>query len=133
MKQQAADTARDWMFLTFTGLGITFQPHLYFGGLFLALAAASVARRQRPERDRLELWQILGMAALVSTVAAIGVHALWPDIGPPLVPQMLMAACGWVSRPVVGVLRSLNDRIEERSTALADRIIDRVVPEDKDS
>lgn len=124
MNDQAAHMAKDWLTLLFAGLGITFLPHDWIGGMFLALAGASLARAWEPEQDRRELWAVMVAAFLTSHIAGILAHRYIPDF--PV--QIVMAATGFLSRRVVRFLMRLVGLIEARSDTIADRLIDRVLP-----
>lgn len=124
MKDLADNVARDWLTLLFAGLGVTFLPHQWIGGMFLALAAASLARAWEPEQDRRELWAVMVAAFLAAHVAGILAHRWVPDF--PV--QIVMAAAGFLSRRLVRFVMRLAGLIEARSDTIADRIVDRVLP-----
>ncbi|MDE4059781.1 hypothetical protein [Phaeobacter gallaeciensis] len=118
--------AQDWVSLLLAGLGISFAPHEFLGGMFLALAVASLLARHR--KDPRKIWAALGTAALAAILAAV----CWDMGGWDFVPvQLVMAAAGVLGRPAATVLVALQDRLEQRSTELADRAIDRVLPDDE--
>lgn len=129
MKDAAADISRDWLTLLFAGLGITFAPHEWLGGLFLALAGASFARHMDPEQDRRELWAVMLGAFLASHLAAL-VWSRWPDgwftLTPPV--QVVMMATGFFSRRLTRFVMRLAGLIEKRTDTIADRLIDRILP-----
>lgn len=126
MRDMVADHMRDWLTLGLTGLGISFAPHEYLGGLFLALAGAAFAMRTDPERDERELWLVLLGAFFASHVAAICAHIWVPEIPP----QLVMATAGFFSRRATRFALNLGGAFERRSDKLADRLIGRVLPDD---
>lgn len=125
MRAAAEYVMKDWLGLLFAGLGITFAPHQWLGGMFLALAGASVARHFDPERDRRELWVVFLTAFVVSHLAAIIAHLWLP--GWPV--QLVMAASGFGSRRLARFASRFLDRIEARAADVADRGLDRILPE----
>jgi hypothetical protein len=122
------DAVTDPMVLTLTGLGISFAPHQYYGGLFLALAAAVVAAKINPGKDRREWWVTLLTAAVFATFTAELISAYRPD----LAPQFPMLMAGFLSRIFASGLLAAAQRIERRASDVADRMIDRVLPPEKD-
>jgi hypothetical protein len=81
VKDAAAAATKDWLTLLFGGLGISFSPHEWIGGMFLALAGASLARHMEPEADRRELWAVMVAAFLVSHLAALAWLNWSPGLG----------------------------------------------------
>lgn len=128
VKEGATEVARDWIALALFGLGVNFATHLYIGGLFFALAFASLARRFWPEDEPVELWWTLVLAAALSTLAAALAHWYWPDIGPPVIPQAVMAATGYFSRHLARASLRIAGRIEGSSNTITDRLLDRWLP-----
>lgn len=126
MKDQIADHARDWLTLALAGLGITFAPHEWIGGLFLALAGASYARHIEPEQDRRELWAVMVAAFIASHAAAIAVQRWAPEL--PL--QLVMLGAGFFSRRATRWALRFAGLIEERGDRIADRVVDRILPPD---
>lgn len=131
MRDQIADHLKDPLTLALAGLGITFAPYEWIGGLFLALAGAAFAMRSDPEQDRRELWLVMLGAFLASHIAAM-VWQRWPaqwwSMAPPV--QMVMCGAGFLSRRLTRMALRLAGLIEARSEAIADRVIDRVLPPD---
>lgn len=124
MKSALTDTAQDWGSLALTGLGISFAPHEFLGGLFLALAVASLLARHR--KDPRKIWAGLTTAGLFAVLAA----TTWEWGGWDFLPvQLVMAGAGILGRPGATVLVAIQDRLEQRSAELADRAIDRVFPD----
>lgn len=123
MKDQIADHAKDWLTLALAGLGISFAPYEWIGGLFLALAAAAFAMRSDPEQDQRELWLVLLGAFLASHIT--GMMADWwvPDF--PV--QIAMMAAGFFSRRVTRFALRLAGMVEARSDRIADHLIDRAL------
>lgn len=128
MKDQIADHAKDWLTLLLAGLGISFAPHEWIGGMFLALAAAAFAMRSDPEQDRRELWLVLLGAFLASHLAAMAVHWWWP----PFPVQVAMAAAGFFSRGLTRMALRMAGLVEQRSEEIVDRAVDHFLPEKKD-
>ena len=126
MRDAIADHAKDWLTLAFAGLGISFAPHEYLGGLLLALAGAAFAMRTDPERDERELWLVMLGAFLASHLAAICAHIWLPDIPK----QIVMAAAGFFSRRITRLALNLGGSVERRSDRIADRLIGKVLPGD---
>ena len=123
-----ADHMKDWLTLALAGLGISFAPHEWLGGLFLALAGAAFAMRTDPERDERELWLVLLGAFLASHVAAICAHIWTPEIPK----QLVMALAGFFSRRMTRFALNLGSAFERRTDKIADRLIGRVLPDDND-
>lgn len=128
MRDLAAEHAKDWLTLLLAGLGISFAPHEWIGGMFLALAGAAFAMRTDPEQDQRELWLVLLGAFLASHIAAIAANAYIPEF--PI--QIVMAATGFFSRRLTRFALRLAGMVEDRSDKIADRVIDRVFPKDDD-
>ena len=110
------------------GLGISFAPHEYLGGLLLALAGASIASSMNRDQDRSGFWLVMLMAIFVSHLAAMGAEAIWPSL--PF--QLVMAVAGFGSRYIVKVALRAFGLIEERSDKIADRLVDKILPDDED-
>lgn len=128
MKDVAASAAKDWAFLALTGLGVTFHPHEWIGGLFLALAGAAFAMKIDPEQDRRELWVVMLGAFLASHFAAMVSYHWWPSLSV----QLVMAAAGFMSRPITRIALRTAGLVESRSDRIADKIVDRILPDEKD-
>ncbi|WP_126975563.1 hypothetical protein [Frigidibacter oleivorans] len=124
MRDQAADFAKDWLTLALAGLGITFAPHQWIGGMFLALAGAAFAMRSDPEQDQRELWLVMLGAFLASHLAAIAIPIWLPNA--PV--QAIMAITGFFSRRITRMALRVAGLVEARSDRVADRVIDRVLP-----
>lgn len=130
---------RDAFSLILLGLGISFAPHMYIGGLFLALAGAAIARAWEkdtavraglpvPREGNLKLTLVILTAFFVSTLTATGVHAFWPDWSV----QLVMAASGFASRWIVGLAIHTLIVLSGKGGTLADRLVNRYFPEEKD-
>lgn len=122
--QGAEAVARDWLSLALIGLGVTFSPDLYIGGLFLALAGASLATTLDSESRRLGIFGTLVAAFFISHLAVLGVHYFYPTF----TPQAVMSVSGFASRYIARFALRLLQRVDTRSDSLADRVIDRVLP-----
>lgn len=119
---QTEALARDWLTLLLTGLGISFLAHEYIGGLFLALAGASIASHF--EKDRRAFWLVMLVAFFVSHVAAIAAHSWRPEWSP----QLVMALTGFGSRFAVRLALRVMGLLEKKGDRIADGIVDRVFP-----
>lgn len=128
MKDLAADHAKDYLTWALAGLGISFAPHEWIGGMFLALAGAAFAMRSNPEQDRRELWLVLLGAFLASHLAALLAH-IWIPTFPK---QIVMMGAGFASRHLTRIAMRVLGMVEERSDKIADRIIERVIPEERE-
>lgn len=124
MKDTLAHHSKDWLSLALAGLGISFAPHVWIGGMLLALAGAAVAMRSDPEKDNRELWLILLTAFLVAHVAAIIVHWMWESFPP----QLVMFGAGFLSRWIIRLVMRMAKLVEARGDRIADRLVDRVLP-----
>lgn len=120
--------ASDWLALLLAGLGISLWPHVYLGGMFLALSAAAVARMLEPEANRGELWVVLGTAALLAHLTAMVFPAIIELAQLSVAVQAKMAVVGFLSRSIARMAMRLTGLIEARSDTIADRILDRVLP-----
>ena len=131
MIDQAANHLKDPLTLALAGLGITFAPHEWIGGMFLAMAAAALAMRADPEQDVRELWLVMLGAFLASHLAAL-VWQAWPSgwvsMQPPV--QVAMICAGFLSRRVTRFALRMAGMVEARSDKIADRVIDRVLGSD---
>jgi hypothetical protein len=134
VKNGLENAAQDWAVLLLAALGISLAPHVFWGGLFLALCLSMVARHFLPERDRQEIWLVLLAAAIMAILTAEGITWLQATdrLSPQFPAQMAMAAAGFASRWVIHLgLRILN-RVEDRGDEVADRIFDHVLPDKRD-
>lgn len=120
----AEPIARDWWTLLFTGLGISFLPHEYIGGLFLALAGASIASHFDKETDRRAFWLVMLVAFFVSHLAALAAQSYAPSWSP----QVVMGVAGFASRYATRTALRVLGLVEKRSDRIADRIVDKVLP-----
>lgn len=135
MSDAVGSILRDWVSLVLLGLGITFSPHAYFGGLFLAFAGAAISRaweedaakragREPVPETRSQFFLVLVTAFFVSTLMSITVHAYFESWSV----QVVMAASGFASRKVVTLGLGIMNNIAKRSDTISERIIDRVLP-----
>lgn len=115
---------RDWLLLITTGLGISFAPHVWIGGLFLAMAGASVAFQYDPERDGRERWSVFGTALVVAHVVGIVVFWWFPEFPP----QLAMFGAGFLSRRLVRAAFRISSGIERRTDTIAGRIVGTLLP-----
>ena len=124
--ENAESIVRDPLTLILTGLGISFAPHEYLGGLFLALAGASIASAMNRDQDRRRFWLVMLTAVFISHLAAMGAESIWPEL--PF--QLVMALSGFGSRYLVKMMLRVFGLLEERADRVADRIVDRILPGD---
>lgn len=120
--------SRDWLSLALLGLGISFLPYAYIGGLFLALAGASIASHWGDQKDRTSLFMTMTTAFFVSHLTAIAVNAFFPAF--PV--QLAMAAAGLTSKYIVRTAFRFAGRVESKSETFADRAVNRVLPPDEE-
>ena len=127
---------RDATSLVLLGLGITFAPHIYLGGLFLALAGAAVARAWEkdqaaraghplPREPNMKLTLVIITAFFISTLSAITVHYFWPKWSI----QVVMAASGFASRWLVVLMINTLFSLSKKGDSLASRILNKILPE----
>lgn len=121
------DHAKDFLTWLMLGLGVTFAAQAWVGGMFLAMAGATFAMKAQPERDKIELWAVLGGAFMVAHVSAMLVFHFWPSW--PV--QIVMASAGFFSRYIIRFLLRVAGLIEGKADKIVDRAIDRVLPDDK--
>jgi hypothetical protein len=127
LKDVLADHVKDWTTLTLAGLGISFAPYEWIGGMFLAVAGATFAMRSDPEQDRRELWLVILGAFLASHLAAMASHKFFPDF--PV--QVSMFLAGFFSRRITRFALRMAGLIESRGDKIADRVIDRFMDDQK--
>lgn len=128
MKDKIIMSLGDFLTLTLAGIGISVAPNQFFGGLFLALAAAAYARRVSPEQDEREFWVVILGACLAAIIVAELHAAYWPAI--PL--QIAMATAGFLSRYVAQFVLRVAGLIEKKADRITDRVIDTVLPGRRD-
>jgi hypothetical protein len=128
VKETFIDHLKDFLTMALIGLGISLPAHDYIGGMFLALAGATFALRADPERDERELWVTILGAFLVSHLAAIVATRYAPGV--PV--QLVMASAGFASRRIVRWTYRALGVVEKRADRITDRLIDSVLPDDRD-
>ena len=129
LKDVLADHAKDWTTLALAGLGISFAPYEWVGGMLLAIAGATFAMRSEPEQDQRELWLVILGAFLASHLAGIVSNRTFP--GFPV--QVAMFAAGFFSRRLTRFALKFAGMLEKKSDKIADRVIDTIMPgDDKD-
>lgn len=128
MKEHTVEMAKDWLMLLLAGLGISFQPHEFFGGLFLALFAASLARRLSPDQDDRGFLVMMGTAALAAIVTAEIMSYAYPEI----MPQLVMAGAGFVSSFLARTILQAAGAVEKKAPQITEHVIDRVMPDEED-
>lgn len=115
---------RDWFLTLMTGLGVTFAWNEWVGGLFLAVAGATIAFHSDPERDNRERVMVYVTALFVAHIAGIISHRLfdeWP-------PQFAMCAAGFFSRKIIRLALRVAGLVEARGDRIADGLLDRYLP-----
>lgn len=123
MVDQAESISRDWLTLALAGLGISFFPYAYVGGLFLALAGASLAVHFDKQTPRSHLFFTMLTAFFVAHIAVLMTQA-W---APQWQPQLVMAGAGFASRYVARMAFRVIGRVEARGEEIADKITDRLI------
>jgi hypothetical protein len=113
-----------WVWLL-AGLGISAAPHQFLGGIILAVAAGILARHWTPIEKRRELVLIIGTSVFCGVAAALAVQWFRPDW--PLQPCMALA--GLFSTYAMKFTLGVAGKVETKTETVADRIIDRVLPE----
>ena len=123
-----AEHVKDWLTLFLAGLGVTFAPHEWIGGVLLALAGAAFAMRADPEQDARELWLVLLGAFLAAHIAAMFSTRYFPDF--PV--QAVMAGTGFFSRRITRFGLRLAGMVESRGDVIAGRVVDKYLPDPKE-
>lgn len=126
MKDAAVDAAGNWIGMLFAGLGVSFAAHEWVGGMFLALAAAAFAMRRTDET--VTLVKVLVGAFIASHVGGVVFHYYFPDV--PV--QIVMAVIGLFSQHIMRVAFGVGERVERKTDAITDKLIDKVLPDGKD-
>lgn len=126
-----ADHAKDWLTLLLAGLGITFLPHEFFAGMFLAFAGAAFAMKIDPEQDKRELWLVMLGAFLAAYLAAEALqYAIAQAWIQPFPPQPVMLFAGFFSRMIMRRILQIGGLVDQRLPTLTDKLLDRVLPGD---
>jgi len=107
-------------------LGIQANVNVIFGGFSLAIACAAIVAKTT--RDPREVWLIFLSAVVLSLMAVIAIE-YW--VLPFPIP-LGMGLAGFSSKWVVQIVVNMLDRAEDRSPEAADRMINKILPEDKD-
>lgn len=115
---------RDWFSVMLAGIGVSFAPNIWFGGLILAVAGASIAFHHDPERDMRERWVVYTTALVTAHMVAMFFFWWKPD----LPPQFVMFFAGFLSRKVIRSALRIASLIEAQGNTIAARIVDRVLP-----
>lgn len=128
MTDQFANHVKDWLTWSLAGLGVTLAPHEWVGGIFMAMAGATLAMKTNPEKDRRELWAVIGGAFFVAHMAAmVSMYA-----APAIPVQFVMAVAGFFSRFIISFALRFGGAVEARSDDITDRALDAVLPHAKD-
>lgn len=126
LRDVIADHAKDWITLALAGLGISFAPYEWIGGVFLAIAGATFAMRSDPEQDQRELWLVILGAFLASHLAGMASHKYLPDF--PV--QATMFFAGFFSRRITRFALKFAGLLEQRGDKIADKVIDKFIDSD---
>lgn len=110
--------------LFFAGLGVSFAPHVWLGGLVLAAAGASLAFYHDPERDTRERWVVYMTALFTAHFVAMAAFWMWPSFPP----QFVMGGAGFLSRKIVRTALRVASLIEAQGNGIAAGIVNRVLP-----
>lgn len=123
LQDQVADHVKDWLTLILAGLGITFAPYEWLGGMFLALGAAAFAMKRFPEKDKQELWVVMLGAFFASHIVGIASTHWFHEI--PV--QLPMTLAGFGSRYLARTTMRVFGIVDAKSPAVISNAIDRVV------
>jgi hypothetical protein len=127
MRHFTVDLARDYVTLALAGLGISLAPHVFFGGMFLALAAGSLVARHRKSTKKLTGIMLTAGIAAILMLLSTERFSYW---GMP--PQLLMAVAGGASSWMLNIFIRVMDGIQSRSDTISGKIIDRIFPANDD-
>ena len=116
MKDAALISFKDWVGFALLGIGVSFPMHQYFGGLFLALAGASFARKFSPEANERELW-----------VMALGAALMWPDEANLPIP-LIMGVAGFFSRYLARMTLRAAGLLESKTDEITTAAVEKVLP-----
>lgn len=136
MVEALGSILKDWVSLILLGLGITFSPHMYIGGLFMAFAGAAISRawekeyaikqgKPLPKESPYRFWLVIGTAFFISTLIAILVNAHYANWSI----QVVMAASGFASRKLVILALSVIDNLSRKGDTVASRFLNKILPE----
>lgn len=127
MKDAALMTFKDWVGYALLGIGVAFPMHQFFGGLFLALAGASFARKFKPEADDRELWVMILGAAFAGIIAAEVAKWMWPDATDLPIP-IIMGVAGFFSRYLARITLRAAGLVESKTDEITTAAIEKVLP-----
>lgn len=127
MKDAALISFKDWVGFALLGIGVSFPMHQYFGGLFLALAGASFARKFSPEANERELWVMALGAALSATIAAEIAKWMWPDEANLPIP-LIMGVAGFFSRYLARMTLRAAGLLESKTDEITTAAVEKVLP-----
>jgi len=132
LNTSATNVFYDILILLMASLGLShFAPELFLGGLSMALAGAFAASRvldagMVANAKPLGLLGTFSTGFFVSVMAAVGADAWVPES--PVV--LIMGLTGTVSSFVLPLILKVASRFSSRADAIADRGLDRILPED---
>jgi hypothetical protein len=133
---QTSNPVLEVVALTLAGLGISYAPHVFLGGMFLALAGAFAAARilsaeMIKNAKPLSFWGTVSTGFFVSMIVALATDHWFHDF--PV--QFMMGVAGFVSSFVGPAILKIVARLSQRTDVIADRALDKVLPDtsrDKD-
>lgn len=105
----------DGVVIALAGLGITFAPNVFLGGLFWAIGGAMILREYSPSLRKTRRKLTIITASFLAVLAAICVHQYYPDF--PV--SLAMAIAGILSVPLV-------KRFAARETEIVDAVLDKI-------
>jgi len=122
LAETAADLGHNWLLWFMAGLGIsTMDVHEFIGGLFLAVAGASIIGRAR--RDPRKLWFLIAIALFAAVVTA----SVWPSLGWQIPIQVGMAAAGAASSYLVNLFVKVGGAVEGEAGEITQGLIARLL------
>lgn len=108
--------------------GFALEPLVFAVALAVSLGMAVAVSRNRPSRKRKPFWTVLLGALVCSLVFGMASAQFWPHISP----VFAMVIGGLTSTTVLNVYVGVMTRFEDRAEDIADRVINRVLPDASD-
>lgn len=121
----ANEAALNWPSMILVGLGVSFPLNQVLGGLFFALAAASIMAGTRKEPRK--LWVMFVSAVVFAMVVAVTWSYYQFEFPLQLAMGLVGLTSGWVSKFIIKFM----DRIYERTDDIADKTINKVFDDKK--
>jgi hypothetical protein len=115
----ANEAALNWPSMILVGLGVSFPLNQVLGGLFFALAAASIMAGTRKEPRK--VWVMLVSATVFAMVVAV----VWSYYNFEFPLQLAMGLVGLLSGWVSKFIIKFMDRVEYRADDIADNVIEK--------